>query len=48
VHVCFQRTAAGLKQQEAFDDAAREIDMARLERDYWRVVGEAAPPPSRH
>ena len=48
VHVCFQRTAAGLKQQEAFNDASREIDLARLERDYWRVIGEAAPPSPRH
>jgi polar amino acid transport system substrate-binding protein len=48
VHVCFQRTAAGLELQQAFNDAAREIDLARLERDYWRVIGEAAPLSPRH
>lgn len=48
VHVCFQRTAVGLKQQQAFNDAAREIDLARLERDYWRLISEAAPPSPRH
>lgn len=42
VHVCFQRTSVGLKQRQAFDDAAREIDLARLERDYWQAIGEAA------
>lgn len=48
VHVCFQRTAEGLKHQQAFSEAAREVDLARLERDYWRAIGEAAPPSPRH
>ena len=47
VHVCFQRTEEGLKRQRAFDEAAREVDLARIERDYWRTIGQAAllPPP---
>jgi polar amino acid transport system substrate-binding protein len=36
VHLCFKRTPQGLRQQQAFNDAAREIDLARLERDYWK------------
>jgi polar amino acid transport system substrate-binding protein len=48
VHVCFQRTAEGLKQQQAFSEAAREVDLARIERDYWRAIGDAAPPAPRH
>ncbi|NRR28804.1 transporter substrate-binding domain-containing protein [Oxalobacteraceae bacterium] len=44
VHVCFQRTPAGLKQQLAFDEAAREVDLARIERDYWRGISALALP----
>jgi polar amino acid transport system substrate-binding protein len=44
VHVCFQRTAEGLKRQQAFDQAARSVDLARIERSYWRGIGEAAQP----
>jgi polar amino acid transport system substrate-binding protein len=47
VHICFQRTAEGLKRQRAFDEAAREIDLARIERDYWRTVGQARLLPPR-
>ena len=36
VHVCFQHTAQGLTQQRAFDKAARDVDLSRIERDYWR------------
>ena len=45
VHVCFQHTAQGLMQQRAFDQAAREVDLSRIERDYWRdmQVPGAAP-----
>lgn len=39
VYLCFRRTPEGLLQQQKFNDAAREIDMARLERDYWKRVG---------
>lgn len=44
VHICFQRTTEGLKQQQAFSEAARDVDLAKIERDYWRSLGEAAPP----
>jgi polar amino acid transport system substrate-binding protein len=40
VHVCFQRTPEGLARQRAFNDAAREIDLVRFERDYLRRIGE--------
>lgn len=38
VHVCFQHTPQGLQQQQAFDEAARTVDLARIERDYWRGI----------
>ncbi len=41
VHVCFQRNEEGLRRQRAFDEAAREVDLARIERDYWRAISEA-------
>jgi polar amino acid transport system substrate-binding protein len=44
VHVCFQHTPEGLKRRQAFDEAAREVDLARIERDYWRSLGEAPAP----
>lgn len=47
VHICFQRTAEGLKHQRSFDEAAREVDLARIERDYWRSIGQATLPPPR-
>lgn len=37
-HICFQRTPAGLAQQRAFNEAAREIDLPRFERDYLRRI----------
>jgi len=40
VHLCFKRTPEGLSRQRAFNDAAREIDLNRVERDYWRRLGE--------
>ncbi|WP_256081437.1 ABC transporter substrate-binding protein [Massilia sp. YIM B04103] len=39
VHICFKRTAEGLAQQKAYNDAAREIDLAKFEREYWRRIG---------
>lgn len=36
VHICFQRSAAGLAQQRTFNEAARDIDLSRFERDYLR------------
>ncbi|CAN7331634.1 transporter substrate-binding domain-containing protein [Pseudoduganella sp. LjRoot289] len=47
VHVCFQRTPDGLKRQQAFSEAAREVDLARIERDYWRSIGEETQPAAR-
>ena len=41
VHVCFQRTAEGLQRRRAFNQAAREGDLTRIERDYWRSLGAA-------
>jgi polar amino acid transport system substrate-binding protein len=43
VHVCFQHTEQGLRLQQAFDEAAREVDLARIERDYWRSIREVQP-----
>ena len=39
MHLCFRRTTVGQMQQQAFDNAAREVDLPRLERDYWRRIG---------
>lgn len=47
VHVCFQRTAVGLQLQQAFSKAARSVDLARIERDYWRGIGETGLPLAR-
>ena len=41
VHVCFQRNAEGAAQQKRFNDAARDIDTARLERDYWKRLDQS-------
>jgi polar amino acid transport system substrate-binding protein len=43
VHVCFQRTPAGLAQQRAFNDAARDIDLPKFERDYLRHLDADRP-----
>jgi polar amino acid transport system substrate-binding protein len=40
VHVCFQRTPEGLSRQRAFNEAARELDLPKIERDYWRRLGD--------
>jgi polar amino acid transport system substrate-binding protein len=47
VHVCFQRTPEGLKRQQAFAKAVRGADLARLEREYWRSLGEVGLPLAR-
>jgi len=39
MHLCFRRTTVGQMQQQAFDNAAREVDLPRLEREYWRRIG---------
>ena len=43
VHICFQRTPAGLAQQRAFNDSAREIDLSKFERDYFRRLDSDLP-----
>ena len=43
VHVCFQRTPAGHAQQRAFNDAARDVDLSRFERDYLRRLDTERP-----
>jgi polar amino acid transport system substrate-binding protein len=43
VHVCFQRTPAGLAQQRAFNEAARDIDLSRFEREYLRRLDTDRP-----
>ena len=47
VHVCFQHTPRGLRQQRAFDQAAREVDLSRIERDYWHDLQVQGTPPAK-
>ncbi|UGQ47322.1 substrate-binding periplasmic protein [Massilia endophytica] len=42
VHICFKRTPEGLALQRAFNEAARGVDMQKLERDYLRRIGNEA------
>ncbi|MDC8757215.1 substrate-binding periplasmic protein [Janthinobacterium fluminis] len=44
VHMCFRRTPEGLLQQQRFNDAARELDLGKLEREYWKRAGAASAP----
>lgn len=44
VHICFKRTAEGLAQQKAYNEAARDVDLAKFEREYWRRIGIDAHP----
>jgi len=43
VHICFQRTPAGQAQQRAFNEAARDVDLSRFERDYLRHLDTDRP-----
>lgn len=43
VHICFKRTPAGQAQQRAFNEAAREIDLGKFERDYLRRLDNDRP-----
>jgi polar amino acid transport system substrate-binding protein len=43
VHICFQRTPAGQAQQRAFNEAARDIDLSKFERDYLRRLDTERP-----
>ena len=47
VHICFQHTRQGLQQQQAFDQAARDVDLSKIERDYWRDLQDATDRPAR-
>lgn len=47
VYVCFKRDAQGRAQQRAFNEAARQLDLDKIERDYWRRIGEADSAPPR-
>jgi len=40
VHICFKRSPEGLSRQRAFNEAARELDLNKIERDYWRRLGD--------
>jgi len=46
VHVCFKRTEEGQRLQQVFNEAAREFDLARIERDYWRRLDDDTLPQS--
>ena len=43
VHICFQRNSAGQAQQRAFNEAARDIDLPKFERDYLRRLDSDRP-----
>ena len=43
VHLCFQRNPAGQAQQRAFNEAARDIDLSRFEREYLRRLDNNRP-----
>lgn len=43
VHICFQRTAAGQVQQRAFNEAARDVELPKFERDYLRRLDTERP-----
>ncbi|MBJ7309671.1 substrate-binding periplasmic protein [Rugamonas sp. CCM 8940] len=36
VHICFKRNELGLAQQKAFNEAAREFDLGKIEKAYWK------------
>jgi polar amino acid transport system substrate-binding protein len=38
LHVCFQRTPAGLKLQQKFDSALREVDVGKIEAAYFQQL----------
>lgn len=43
VHICFQRTPSGEAQQRAFNEAARDVDLYKFERDYLRRLDTGRP-----
>lgn len=40
VHICFKHTPEGMAERQAFNDAARELDLAKIEHDYLKSIGE--------
>ncbi|MET3132544.1 polar amino acid transport system substrate-binding protein [Oxalobacteraceae bacterium GrIS 1.11] len=38
LHVCFQRTPAGLRLQQAFDGALQHLDIAKIENAYFEQL----------
>lgn len=44
LHICFQRTPAGLKMQRAFDDGLRRIDIAKIENAYFQQLESKVKP----
>lgn len=44
LHVCFQRTAAGLKLKQEFDKALQKVDIHRIENDYFKLLEARAKP----
>jgi polar amino acid transport system substrate-binding protein len=38
LHVCFQRTPAGLRLQKNFDEALNHMDIAKIENDYFQEL----------
>ena len=42
LHVCFQRTALGLKMKQAFDDALLHTDIAAVENAYFDLLDRTA------
>jgi polar amino acid transport system substrate-binding protein len=44
LHVCFQRTPAGLELRQKFDRALRKIDIHRIENDYFKLLEARAKP----
>lgn len=43
VHICFRHTPAGQAQQRAFNEAARDIDLGKFEREYLRRLDSDHP-----
>jgi polar amino acid transport system substrate-binding protein len=41
VYICFKRTPDGLAHRRQFDDAARTLDLQKIERDYLKRIGES-------
>ncbi len=38
LHVCFQRTPAGLQLQKNFDEALSHMDIAKIENSYFQEL----------